>query len=186
MRKLIIFTFIVLLSNIAIAQYDNSLSGVPLKERITIGGGVGLGFGSDQDFISVAPMIGYRVTERFLAGSGFAYRYTKFKLIEPALKLTDYGVNPFLRYTVFNNVFIQTEFEYLNFEFPIVKNAELTTTRKNNTAFFAGGGFLQPIGDRASFFVMALYNFSYTEPKVGEYSPYYSPLVLRAGINVGF
>jgi hypothetical protein len=186
MRKLIIFTFVLLLSNVAIAQYDNSLSGVPLKERITIGGGLGLGFGTDQDFISVAPMIGYRVTERFLAGSGFTYRYTKYKLPNLDVKLVDYAINPFLRYTVFNNVFVQTEFEYLNYEFPAWNGSEITTVRKDNTAFLAGGGFLQPMGDRAAFFVMALYNFSYTEPKPDVYSPYYSPLIIRAGFNFGF
>lgn len=183
MKKLILLTFVVLVSNLAIAQYDNSLSGVPLKERITIGGGIGLGFGSDQDFISLAPMIGFRVTERFLAGTGVTYRYTKYKLPGFEIKLTDYGINPFLRYTVFNNVFVQTEFEYLNYEFPTSIDESV---RKTFNSFMAGGGFLQPMGDRASFFVMALYNFSYTEPKIGEYSPYYSPLVLRAGINLGF
>jgi hypothetical protein len=183
MRKFILLTFVVLVSNVAIAQYDNSLSGVPLKERITIGGGLGLGFGSDQDFISVAPMIGFRVTERFLAGTGVTYRYTKYKLPGLEIKLTDYGINPFLRYTLFNNVFVQTEYEYLNYEFPTSVDESV---RKTFNSFMAGGGFLQPMGDRASFFVMALYNFSYVEPKVGEYSPYYSPLVLRAGFNFGF
>jgi hypothetical protein len=184
MRKLVLLNFVVLVSTLAIAQYDNSLSGVPLKERITIGGGLGLGFGSDQDFISVAPMIGYRVTERFLAGSGFTYRYTKFKFFDPAIKLTDYGVNPFLRYTIFNNVFVQTEFEHLNFEYP---TSPEESVRKTFNSFMAGGGFLQPMGDRASFFLMALYNFSYKEPGPNDfYSPYYSPLVLRAGFNFGF
>lgn len=185
MRKLTFLICFILLSNLVIAQYDNSLKGVPFKERITVGGGLGLGFGSDQDFVSLSPMIGYRVTERFLAGTGITYRYTKFK--NPIdIKLVDYGVNPFLRYTLFNNVFVQTEYEYLNYEAPTWNGSDFTTQRKNYTAFLAGGGFLQPIGDRASFFLMALYNFSYTEPKVGEYSPYYSPLVLRAGINFGF
>jgi hypothetical protein len=32
---------------------------------------------------------------------------------------------------------------------------------------------------------MALYNFSYTDPSPGEYSPYASPLIIRAGINIG-
>jgi hypothetical protein len=168
--------------------YDNSLKGTPFKERIMTGGGFGLGFGSDQDFISLSPMIGYRVTERMLMGTSVTYRYTKYKLLSPAVKLTDYGVNPFVRYTLFNNVFTQVEYEYLNYEFPYWNSGknEIETTRRDYTGIFAGGGFFQPIGDRAMFFVMALYNLSYTDPKPGEYSPYYNPLVLRAGINVGF
>jgi hypothetical protein len=162
---------------------DNSLEGVPLKERIVTGGGFGMAFGSSQDFISVSPMIGYRITQKFVAGTSVTYRYTKYKYYSPALKLTDYGVGPFLRYTIFNNVFLQAEYEYLNYEFPVSTEE---STRKAFNSFLAGGGFIQPIGDKASFYVSALYNFSYKEPRTGEYSPYYSPLILRAGINVGF
>ena len=41
---------------------NNSLEGMPLKDRIVTGGGLGLGFGSVQDYFSVSPMIGYRLT----------------------------------------------------------------------------------------------------------------------------
>lgn len=162
---------------------ENSLQGVPFKERIVTGGGFGLAFGSSQDFISLSPMIGYKITEKFIAGASITYRYTKYKYYSPAIKLTDYGFAPFLRYTIFENVFLQTEYEYLNYEFP---TGPEVTTRKAFNSFLAGGGFIQPIGDKAAFYVSALYNFSYTEPRPGEYSPYYSPLILRAGITLGF
>jgi hypothetical protein len=164
-------------------SYDNSLEGLPLKERIVTGGGLGLAFGSTQDFISVSPMIGYRVTERLLAGTGFTFRYTKYKYYQPALTLTDWGFNPFLRYTIFNNIFLHTEYEYLNYEFPTTPEQSV---RKAFNSFLAGGGFIQPIGDKAAFYITALYNFSYKEPLPGQYSPYYSPLILRAGISMGF
>src|SRR5688572_21826889 len=80
-------------------SYDNSLKGTPLKERVVYGGGIGLSFGTDQDFFSIAPIIGYKVTERMLAGTGVTFRYTKYKYVQPAVSFTDYGVNPFLRYT---------------------------------------------------------------------------------------
>lgn len=164
-------------------SYDQSLKGVPLKERIVVGGGLGLSFGSAQDFFSVSPMIGYRVTERMLAGTGITYRYTKYKYYSPAIKLTDYGFNPFVRYTVFNGIFLQAEYEYLNYEFPVTIE---TTTRKGYNSFLAGGGFVQPIGDKAAFYVVALYNFSYQSVQPGEYSPYDNPLILRGGITLGF
>jgi hypothetical protein len=165
------------------AQGDNSLKGVPFQERIFTGGGLGMSFGSTQDYISISPVIGYKITEKFWGGTSFMWRYTKYKYIQPAVTLIDYGINPFLRYTIFNNVFIQTEYEYLNYEFPIDAN---TSVRETFNSFLAGGGFFQPFGNNAGFFMMALYNFSYSEPAVGEYAPYYSPWVIRAGINVGF
>jgi hypothetical protein len=159
---------------------DNSLKGMPLKDRIVTGGGLGLGFGSVQDYVSVSPMIGYRLTARLLAGTGVTYRYTNYKVFRPSLKLNDYGVNPFLRFTVYRNIFIQTEYEYLNYEYPL---ASRETTRMNFDSYMAGGGFIQPLGNRLSFYLMALYNFSYDD--LDPYSPYDSPFVIRAGINIG-
>src|SRR6187455_1741909 len=97
----------------------NSLKGTPFKDRIVTGGGLGLSFSSYQDFVSISPQIGYLVTRRLIAGTGLTYRYTNYKYYSPSIKLHDYGVNPFLRFTVFRNIFIQTEYEYLNYEFPV-------------------------------------------------------------------
>ena len=160
---------------------DNSLKGMPLKHRIVTGGGLGLGFGSVQDYFSVSPMIGYRLTAKLLAGTGVTYRYTNYKVYKPSIKLNDYGVNPFLRFMVYRNIFVQTEYEYLNYEFPVTV-AE--TTRRSFDSFLAGGGFIQPLGERAAFYLMALYNFSY-QGATQQYSPYDSPWVIRAGINIG-
>lgn len=158
----------------------NSLEGTPFKDRIVFGGGMGLGFGNVQDFVSVSPMIGYRLTARLLGGTGVTYRYTNYKVFKPSVKLNDYGVNPFLRFTFYRNIFLQTEYEYLNYELPVSISE---TTRRSFDSFLAGGGFIQPIGNKLSFYVMALYNFSYKDQVA--YSPYDSPIVIRAGINVG-
>jgi hypothetical protein len=161
---------------------DNSLKGVPAKDRIVTGGGLGLSFGSYQDFFSVSPVIGYMLTKKLVGGTGVTYRYTKYKYYTPSIKLNDYAVNPFLRYTVYKTIFVQAEYEYLNYELPI---DNVNTIRQNFNSFLAGGGVIQPISPKASFYVMALYNFSYTAPVVGRYSPYDSPFVIRAGINIG-
>src|SRR5688572_29490212 len=130
-----------LCSNLVFSQGEaNSLEGVPFKERIVTGGGLGLSFGSYQDFFSVSPMIGYRVTAKLIAGTGITYRYTNYKIPNPNIKLNDYGVNPFLRFTVYRNIFVQTEFEHLNYEFP---SSQTETIRKNFNSFLAGGGFVQ-------------------------------------------
>ena len=160
----------------------NSLKDVPFKERIVTGGGLGLAFGSAQDFISVSPMIGYRLTAKLIAGTGVTYRYTNYKITSPSVKLNDYGINPFLRFTVYRNIFVQTEMEHLNYEFPTGLLTE--TVRRKFNSFLAGAGFVQPIGQKVSFYVMALYNFSYTASSA-RYTPYDSPLVFRAGINIG-
>lgn len=182
MRRFLLVILLISCSGLsAFAQgKDNSLKGMPLKDRIVTGGGLGLGFGSVQDYFSVSPMIGYRLTAKLLAGTGVTYRHTNYKVFSPSLTLNDYGLNPFLRFTVYRNIFLQTEYEYLNYEYPITY-AE--TTRRSFESFLAGGGFIQPLGQRAAFYLMALYNFSYQETNL--YSPYDSPIVIRAGINLG-
>lgn len=162
---------------------DNSLEGVPFKERIVVGGGLGLQFGSQVDVVSLSPMVGYKLTQKLMAGSSVTYRYTKYKYFNPSIKLTDYGVSPFVRYTIFSGIFLQAEYEYLNYEFP---ESATTTIRKGYNSFLAGGGYTQPIGGKAAFYLLALYNFSYQSVNPGEYSPYPSPLILRGGITFGF
>jgi len=83
-------------------------------------------------------------------------------------------------YPFYRNIFLQTEYEYLNYEYP---HTNFETTRRSFDSFLAGGGFIQPLGDRFAFYLMALYNFSYQEQSL--YSPYDSPIVIRAGVNIG-
>jgi hypothetical protein len=183
MKRILLFVFLVAASTAVVGQgKDNSLKGVPFKERIVTGGGLGLGFGSVQDYVSLSPVLGYSITKKFIAGTGITYRYTNYKITTPSIKLNDYAVSPFLRYNIYRGFFAQTEYEYLNYEFP-VNTAE--TVRMDFGSVLAGGGLVQPIGKNLAFYVMALYNFSYQQPVPGRVSPYGSPFVIRAGINIG-
>jgi hypothetical protein len=181
--KLLLLSFATLLvtAEVMAQGKNNSLEGIPAKERIVTGGGLGLSFGNTVDYIAVSPIIGYAITRKFVAGTGLTYRYTKYKTVTPALTFNDYAINPFARFTVYNGIFLQTEYEYLNYEY---LRGPGETARQNFNSFLAGGGFLQPIGSNAAFFVMALYNFSYTASS-SLYTPYQSPWVIRAGISIG-
>lgn len=186
MKKLLPIVWFTILSSACFAQgEDNSLKGVPIKERIVTGGGLGLGFGNTRDFVSVSPIIGYSITKKLLAGTGVSYQYVKYKNIFPGtdVSVNNFSINPFVRLTVYKGFFIQTEYEHLSFEG--LSYPPLEKTRAGFNSFMAGGGLIQPIGNRSSFFVMALYNFSYRNPRPGEFVPYDSPWVLRAGINLG-
>jgi hypothetical protein len=184
MRPLLLSAFFILSSSWLFAQGEaNSLKDVPFKERVVTGGGFGLGFSSTQSYISVSPTLGYQITKKLIAGTSVTYRHNSYKFSSlPALKLNDYGVNPFVRFTVYRNIFLQTEYEYLNYEFPVTYTE---TVRKTFTGLLAGGGFTQPLGDKVVLYFMALYNFSYVDPTGNQYAVYNSPLIIRAGINVG-
>jgi hypothetical protein len=185
MKKLLILSVLLVSAFSAWSQGENnSLKGTPVRERLVFGGGMGLSFGSQQDYIMVSPTIGYMLTRRLMAGTGISYTYVKYRDIVPGkdLSVSNYGLNPFARFAITSNIFVQAEYEYLSYEFPRI---DLTTDRKGYNSVFVGAGFQQPIGNNASFYIMALYNVTYTDPKPGEFLPYDNPLILRAGINIG-
>lgn len=156
---------------------DNSLKDVPAKERVVFGGGFGLGFSSTQDYVMVSPSIGYLLTRKLMAGVNISYQYTKYKFTTPSISVNAYGLGPFARFMVYDNIFLQAEYEYLNYQFPDVS--------KSFDNFLAGGGFIQPLGGKVALYFIALYNFSYQTPRPGEFSPYGNPLIIRAGVSIG-
>lgn len=180
--KLFFFTVVVCFPVVSLfAQGEaNSLKGVPIKERIVTGGGLGFDSNRTQDYFSIAPSIGYQITKRLVAGTGLTYQYRKFKIPNPDIKMNIYAVSPFARFTVYQNFFLQGEYEYMNFDDPYQEKR-----RDSFSSFMAGGGVIYPISESVGFYAIALYNFSYREPKANEFVPYTSPWVLRIGINAG-
>ncbi|MCI0751981.1 MAG: hypothetical protein L0Y35_09090, partial [Flammeovirgaceae bacterium] len=70
MKKIATLFVFILITPLVFGQgKDNSLKGVPVQERIVFGGGMGLSFGSQQDFISLSPLIGYKLTAKLIAGT---------------------------------------------------------------------------------------------------------------------
>ena len=181
MRTYIIVLMLCFTATITYAQWgEEELVEKPsFKDRIFTGGGLGASFSSYYSFVSVSPMVGVRVTQRLATGVQLTYRYSKYKYSGiPDFSTHDYGVSPFVRFQVYGPFFLHGEYEYLNYEYRVTSSE---SRRRGFSSVMAGGGRFQPIGRRAGFFLLALYNFSY-----GQDSPYDSPLVLRAGITAGF
>lgn len=150
-------------------------------DRVYVGGNLGLSFG-DITNVQIAPIVGYRVTNRFSVGAGPQYQYTRIKLRGGNdLTSNNYGFNLFARYNIVEPFFLQAEYEYLNFE---LFNADLTSFRENFSNVLIGGGISQPIGSRAFFNLTVLYNVTYDNN--AQFTPYDSPVIVRAGINLGF
>jgi hypothetical protein len=151
------------------------------KERIFTGGNFGLSLGTGNTYIEVAPLVGYRFTNAFSAGGGFSYRYRNVKVSNNLnISTTDYGLNLFSRYNVYDPFFAMAEYEFLNYEIPF-SNGE--SNRESYNSFLVGGGVSQPLGSKATMNFIALYNLSYSELTPG---PYNSPWVIRGGISLGF
>jgi hypothetical protein len=148
-------------------------------DRVWFGGGIGLAFG-DVDYVSVEPMVGVRVAPKVSVGGRLVYRYRKDDRYADDLSTSDYGGSLFARYRVGGPLFVQGEYERLSYEYRVSGGTE----RDDFDGLFGGVGISQPLGGRASFFAVGLYNFSYDSGT--RESPYSEPWVFRAGVGFGF
>ena len=160
-----------------------ALTAVPAtaqNSNVFFGGGLGLSFGT-IDYIEVAPMIGIQVTDEFSTGINLIYRYRDDSRYNPSLSTNDYGGGVFARYHILPNLFAQTEYEYLNFEY---YNSTGSKASDSYSSFLVGGGISQPMGPNAALHAAILYNFSYSDSDL--FRPYDSPWVVRVGVSAGF
>ncbi|MCK5468288.1 MAG: hypothetical protein KAI99_07265 [Cyclobacteriaceae bacterium] len=159
-------------------------------DKVFVGGGFGAGFGN-YTYINISPIIGYRVTPKLSAGLRLMYQYTTFDYYDFQEQRTknyqgnDFGVGGFARFMVYGPVYLQAEYEHLNYDGLYTDG---TSSRDSFDSFMAGGGIAQPVGGKAFLFITAMYNFSYENfNNTNAYrSPYNSPWVIRIGITAGF
>jgi hypothetical protein len=147
--------------------------------RFWIGGGVSLGTGT-VDYLSIEPVVGVRVTPRVSVGGSLIYRYRKDDRFTPDLSTTDYGASLFARYRLLGPTFLQAEYEHLSYEYRL----DGSMRRDDFNSVLGGAGFVTPIAGRASFFALALYNFSYDRDEFP--NPYSDSWIYRAGVTFGF
>ena len=172
-RSLLLVSFS-LISWITFAQQWN------ITDKIYVGGGVGFNINSNVTSYSVSPYAGYKLTDRLSPGMRFTYQHTRFSQTD--FRINSIGLGPFVRYQINEKFFAYTEYEYLNFKVSNPARPQ-ESARENFNSFFVGGGVSQPMGRNASFNMIFLYNLLYDD---GTNSPYNSPIVIRAGIDLGF
>lgn len=179
MRKVLVI-FLLALSTVASAQFEEEVTeGSSFRDRVFVGGNLGFQFG-DFTIINVSPQVGYRFTNRLSGGVGVIYQYISYELFNGSRESTNvYGGNLFARYMVYENIFLQGEYEAVNWEF---FNEDNRLVREWVPGAFLGGGFFQPIGARSGFSATALYNVLHDDIR----SPYGSPWVFRVGFALGF
>ncbi|HKK39950.1 MAG TPA: hypothetical protein VJ949_11075 [Cryomorphaceae bacterium] len=161
---------------------DNPYKGLPFKERITLGGDLGLSFGNRLTYIRIAPVLGYIVSPKFTIGGGPSFQYWEDKRFIPALETTIYGGSTFGRYFVIEQIFLQAEFEVLNLEEINFSPTSDFSDRNRVTipVFFVGGGYSQRSAGGSGFFVSVMYDL------IGDLnSPYPNDLVFRVGGFIG-
>lgn len=187
MKKVLGLTLITILAwtigaGQSLAQNDNPYKGLPFKDRIFLGGDLGLSFGS-YTYIRIAPMLGYRISDRLAVGAGPSYTYFKDSRYQPAYETSIYGGSVFGQYFIFEPIFLQTEFEMLNLDTykfdPIAE--EVITGRTTIPVWLVGGGYSERTAGGSGFFLSVLYDLI-QDPN----SPYPNNLSIRVGAFFGF
>ena len=146
------------------------------SDRLYFGGSFGLQFGT-QTFVEIAPIVGYRLTNRLYGGLGLKYQYYKYNDNYYTYSSNVYGGGPFAQFIVYEGLFLHAEYEILNLEVPDLYYQHYT--RQNIESIFLGGGYRQMIGNRSSMDILLLYNIN-----DNAYSPYSNP-ILRIGFGFG-
>jgi hypothetical protein len=179
-------TLILIASSAAFGQpkkRDNPYAGLPFKDRVVFGGDFGLSFGTIT-FIRVAPMLGYRVSDRFIIGGGPSYQYFSDNRFVPKFTSSIYGMSAFGQFVAFNNIFLQAQPEVLNVEDRFPKQSpsgEIFYDRVTIPVLFVGGGIGQFNSSGSGVFVSVLYDII-QDPN----SPYPGNAVIRIGGFFGF
>ncbi|SMG45484.1 hypothetical protein SAMN05661096_03134 [Marivirga sericea] len=185
MKKLFTFCVILIILTASTIQDSSAQKYVDenssFTERIYFGGNFGLQFGTFTH-IEASPIVGYMINEKLSAGVGGIYQYFR---VRGGNRVADYETNIFGgklfgRYNFSQQLFGYSEYENINLDVIYNTSNGFELGRAWVPAFFIGGGYFQPIGNRAGFTVMALYNLLYDVSR----SPYNSPFVLRVGFTI--
>jgi hypothetical protein len=145
--------------------------GAKFMDRVFFGGNLGAQFGT-LTMVNVAPMVGYRITDRWSVGTRLQYQYFRENI--NGFDTHVFGGSTFSRFFVFDNFFAHAEYELINGLF-----APNNPGRVSIPHFFLGGGYLFRFNNKFGLAFTALY-----EVLQRNYSPYRNPII-NAGITYG-
>jgi len=145
------------------------------SQRLIFGGDIGLSFGTIT-YIRVAPIIGYRITDRLAAGLGPMYIYEKYR--DYNLETSTYGMKALASFTVikgsdiggsfgFGSIVLHVENEVVNVE-PYDPYYGYFNERIWIDNLLIGGGLSQTLGGSFGISVFILWDVTQNI-----YSPYY-------------
>jgi len=149
----------------------------PFKDRLVFGGGVTLAITNSQTAIGAAPLIGYKVSDRYTTGITLSYLYQSFRDVS----INSYVGGVFNRFAVTDELFLHSEFEHLTFSYPPELTGGEGRLSYNVPFLLVGAGYRQPFGSNAGIGVTLLYDVIQHE-----YSPYPDNIVIRGGVSIGF
>lgn len=130
---------------------------IPFKDRLWFGGGLGLSFGTITA-VQVDPLVGIYLdrARKLSTGVGFTYSYYQDNRYIPPYTQNAYGYRLFTRYRVIEPIYLAAEFMQINTE-PYFNNIGDQPRRIWVPELLLGGGIVQPLGGRTSFYLQIMF-----------------------------
>lgn len=195
MKYLILVSFLYLFSahgqeEVSYISSDNQTEKTPFKDKLFTGGNVGFNIFNGLMFLEVAPILGYKVDEKFSVGlSGKYMRLGAINNNQSLRSFYYYGGGFFSRYQFTPSLLASVEYELLNVEQLNPNNADFGSRTLSNVLLL-GAGYNSRISDNISAQLFLLYDiiddpnspyrFNYI------FGPNALPIIYRIGFSVGF
>lgn len=148
-----------------------------LKEKLSFGGNFMVWFGSTS-YVYLSPVVNCALTDRLNVGLGAIYNYYGYKSGPTKYSYSIYGLHSYALAFITKNVFGKVEFNHL-------LQPNVYSYNYNDKVWvsyvYLGGGFRQPLGDRAFFYTSIMYNVNQNAQSV-----FYANPMIQVGILAGF
>ena len=146
-------------------------------ENVKFGINGGGYFGQVYSFINLSPTVAYIFSDHFVAGINLPLFYISDGRFTKKLNSFNYGVSPFARYFVTDNLYLHGEIENMN-----VQRFDAFTLEKAGRTIYntpmVGAGYFQRSASGGGVYIQALYILNYSTTN----SYYNSPILLRVGV----
>lgn len=155
------------------------MSGKTTDNKWRFGGGIGLGFGSNDYFgLNISPFVGYELTKSLEAGLTTGYQYSKWR----NSKQNVFSVGPYLNAYPISELFLRAHYEYFT------GSQTYTNLDTNNdkftfdeSALWLGAGYRNT--GKVQFYTGIMYNVLYNKNDSKLFSTGLRPI---AGVSIGF
>jgi hypothetical protein len=180
-KKTLISLICLLFTVVTTAQ---DVKDMTFKERLFFGGDLGLTFGT-ATYINIAPIVGYRITNRLSAGLGPIYIFESYRYY--GLRTSTYGGKGFISFTVIKdlgqyiniglgNIILHCENEFLNIEKLGWDDTRNKIYSENERLWIdnllIGGGLNQPFGENSGVNIYILWDVTQNK-----YSSHSNPII---------
>ncbi len=152
-------------------------------DKMVFGGDLSLSFGS-YTAVYVAPTVGYRFSDKLVAGPGFIYQYFRWNQVyDPftnSLRNVDdygneiYGPKLFVNYALAESIYLGSQFEYLNHDYYTYQGgAPPNKENRWTSVLFLEAGLRSSIGQKGFAVVGLRYNLlhDFTSPYSSAWFP---------------